>query len=246
MSQVQTNSDTKNVEFAIENGGVRPPRMIFQPHIRPQCQSNVVALGTFETKLPPLNVREPLEGAMVDFNQLHQVCEHFLLGFGHVEATSRPTLRIALWIDRPKYLDHAIAAQVNRHACVRDIQFTDPPGLMHLNTHLAVAFQPCQPLLTEIAHQIQVVQVAVPTVKHQQPWHKHACLCHLQQRAEVVIFALIIPCFIVQAVDAGQHRITNTPYQANQINPLHHFVMIADQRYLIRIRFVQRRSFLRF
>src|SRR5215211_5357678 len=110
MRQVKLDSSTQNIEFAVENGNARAPAMIFQPHISPQGQANVVALRPLKAKLPALDTGELFEGTMVNFDQPRPVYQHFSLRFRHVEAVGRPMLRVAVWVNGPKHLHQPIAA----------------------------------------------------------------------------------------------------------------------------------------
>lgn len=57
-------------------------------------------------KLTALHARELLEGMMVHF--LHPSAVSVLLagGFGHLQATGRPVVHIAAWVNRSEDLDH--------------------------------------------------------------------------------------------------------------------------------------------
>ena len=99
--------------------------MIFQPDIGAQGQTNVIALGTFESKLTTLHARKLLERSMIDFDQPSPIRQHLALRFGHVQAIGRPVVRVAVWVNRPKYLDQPITAQMNLQPLQRDLYCTD-------------------------------------------------------------------------------------------------------------------------
>jgi hypothetical protein len=165
MSQVKAHCYANDIELTVENGHASAPAMKLQAHIGAQRQANVVALGTFKAKLPAFNAGELLERAMLDFHQSCAVRQHFALGFGKVKAISSPIVRVAVWVNRPKHLDHAIAAQVNRPAYRSNVQHAHRLLLAGTNTHLAIALEPGQPVPTEVAHQLEIVQTAITLLK---------------------------------------------------------------------------------
>jgi hypothetical protein len=122
MSQVKANRNADNVQFSVENGHTSAPAMNFQAHIGAQRQTNVVALDALQAKLPTFNTCKLLERPMIHFHQPSTISQEVALRLSHTQATSGPVVRVAVWVNRPKYFDHAIAAQVNRQARHRDIQ----------------------------------------------------------------------------------------------------------------------------
>ena len=169
------------------------------------------------------------------------------LGFGHAQAIGRPMFRVAVWVNRPKHLDHAIAAQMNRQAAGGNVQFTDRLLLSRLQADLSVAFQPRQPVPPEVAHQLQVLQAAVPTVERHQRRLKTARFALVSSMARKWSFLLKPSCgLVVQAKIAGQSSIAIRPHQTDEVDPLHHLVLFArpmarHQRHLAGIGLVQRR-----
>jgi len=167
MSQVNTNGRANNVELAVENGQASAPALVFQAQVGPQRQADVVALRPLQAKLPTLNTRELLDRPMIHFHPPSAVSQEVALRFGHTQAIGSPGVRLAVWVNRPKYLDHAIAAQVYLHTAFRNIQIAHRLLLACFQTHLSIALEPRQPFPAEVAHQLQVLQAAVPTVERE-------------------------------------------------------------------------------
>jgi len=155
MSQVKANYQANNVEIAVKNGQARTPAMIFQAQVGTDSQTNVVALCPLQAQLPTLNAHELLECAVIHFHQPSALSHELTLGFVHLHATGRPVVRVAVWVNGPKYFDEPIAAQVNGQARWRDVQFMDRLLFTGTNTHLSVAFQACPPIPSEVTHQLE-------------------------------------------------------------------------------------------
>ncbi len=116
MSEIEANCHANNIEFAVENGDASGPAMNLQAQIGAQCQANVVALRTLQAKLSTLTAGELLNGAMIHLYQPGAVSQDVTLRFRHVQTVGDPVVRVAVWVNRPKYLDHAVAVQMDLQA----------------------------------------------------------------------------------------------------------------------------------
>jgi len=245
MSQVKRNCGADNVKLAIEKGKSGAPAMVFQAQVGTQRQADVVALRTFQAKLSRLNASKLLEGAMIHLDQPSPIGVELALWVAHRQAAGRPVVRVAVWVNRPQNLDHAVAAQMHLQTAGRNRQRAHCLLLTDCQADLAVGLQARQPVPTAVAHQLQVVQTALPTVERHQRGLETARLGLLKHDAEMVVLAQAILRFVIQAVVAGQTGIPIRPHQADEVDPLHHCPMLtrpmaAHQRHLAGIRLVQR------
>ena len=96
--------------------------MIFQAQVGTQRQPDVIALRTLPAKLSRLNARKLLDGALVNLDQPGTIRHELALRVGHRQATGRPVVRVAVWVNRPKYFDHAVTAQMHLQAAVGNVQ----------------------------------------------------------------------------------------------------------------------------
>ena len=63
----------------------------------------MVALRPLQAKLPTLNAGELLNGTMINLNQPSAVSQKLTLGFAHSQPVGRPVVRVAVWVNGPKY-----------------------------------------------------------------------------------------------------------------------------------------------
>ena len=92
--------------------------------------------------MPTINAGELLNGTMINLDQPSAVSQKLTLGFAHSQPVRRPMFRVAVWVNGPKYFDHAITTQMNRCSSRWDDQLPYRLLLTDLQTDLAVALQP--------------------------------------------------------------------------------------------------------
>src|SRR5690606_10992934 len=125
MGKIVANGKANDVELAGADGDASFPAMKFETDICSERQADVVALRTFEAKLSSFDACELLERPMVDFDQPGSIGKQFALGVGHGQATGRPVVRVAVWVNRPRHFDHALTAQMHHQAVWRDVQIAN-------------------------------------------------------------------------------------------------------------------------
>ena len=96
--------------------------MEFQTDISAQGQTNMVALGNFEAELTSLDASKLLEGAMVVLNEPGAVGIRLTAHRVEVQAVGGPVFRVAVWVNRPKDFDGAIAAQMHNQTSGGNVQ----------------------------------------------------------------------------------------------------------------------------
>ncbi len=107
----------------------------------------MVALQGFKPVLTPFNTRELFDATMINFNLPGiQSIEGGLLQ-GHVQTAGGPLFRIAVFGDRPKYLDPAIPLEMHHGSLRWDEDFANRPVTAAVEIDFLVLLelgQPCQ------------------------------------------------------------------------------------------------------
>src|SRR5688500_3951833 len=125
MSQISAYCVADNSRFRLKVGDIASQTLSFQTNEGANSQPNVIALGDFQTKLSTLNARKLLQTAMVNFNLSGIQCVGGSLFKPHSQLTRRPVFRVAVWVNRPKHFNPAIAFEMDMQARVRYQQVAD-------------------------------------------------------------------------------------------------------------------------
>lgn len=212
MSQVKPNYYPNNIKFVVENGEACPPTMMFDPRRSLPCQA----------KPPQFNAGEPLEDAMVDFDQSNSGRQVSALRFEPKQVIGRSKVRVAMSFNCLKCSGPTVPLQT----CCFNRQSTACWLRTNAQTNLTIACQLGQPIPTEGAHQLQILQAAIPTVKGDRTRLKTTLLSLLKQGVDMLVFVQSITCLVVFAIAARQAGVCIDPNQTNQVTQ-HPFLMLA-------------------
>src|SRR4030067_3193809 len=246
MSQIQTHSRTDNTRLGFEprDTGMKP--MCFKSNKCPDRQTDMVALRNFEPVQSTFHPSELLEATMVDLNLPGiQGMEGSLLN-GHVQAAGGPVCSVAVCAARPKHLAPAISFEVNQTPLRWNEDLADRTVTTAIRANFPIALELCQPVPFQTAQQFEIGQPAIPTVKRNQFWLKAALVGLFDHVLKVVILAQAILDLVIKSIITRQPTFAICPDQRNQVDALHHGVVLArpmptNQRHMRCIRFVQRR-----
>jgi len=244
MSQIQTHCRADNARLRIKPGAAGPKPMSFKTNKCTDRQTNMIALRDFEPVLAMFNSGELFETTMVDLNLPGIQSMKGSLLKGHVQAAGCPIFRVAVFADRPKYLDPAIPFVVNQAALRWDKDLANCAVAAAVKADFPIALQLGQPVPFKAALQLEIRQSTIPTVKYHQLGLKAALLGLSDHMLKVIVLAQPVFHLVVQSKIARQSSLTIRPNQRDQVDALHYGMMLTrpvptDQSHLRRIRFVQ-------
>src|SRR5687768_12082227 len=109
MSQISAYRVADNSGFRLKVGDIAAQTLRFQTNEGANSQSNMIALGDLQAKLSTLNASKLFQTAVVNFNlpRIQRVVGGLLKC--HIQFTRCPVFRVAVWVNRPKHFNPAIA-----------------------------------------------------------------------------------------------------------------------------------------
>ena len=244
MREVAPDSRTNNAGFGIEPGDLSSETVSFQTDKRTDCQADMVALLDFQPVLPAFHSGELLQAPMVGFDLPGIQGTPSRLFDGHIQPAGRPIFRVAVFVHCPKYFDPAIALEMNDQALRWDEDIADRPIATVVGADFPVFLELGQPVPTKGAYQLQVRQPRVPAVKRHQLRLKAALAGLRKHVLKMVVLAQSVLAFVVEAKVARQTALPVGPYQRNQVDALHHLLMLprpvsSDQRHVTGVGLIQ-------
>ena len=165
---------------------------------------------------------------MVGFNRPSILSSRLAVQGGHQQVGGGPVFRVAVCVNGPQDLDHAITCQMQNAAVGWDGHVRNAECLTGPRTDLAIAFQARKPRPAVLTDAFQIVQAAVPAVKSDQRRSKAARMRRRQHVPEMVVFVQAIMHLVVDAIIARQAALPIIrPHQRNQVYPAHHRMVLT-------------------
>jgi hypothetical protein len=111
---------------------------------------------------------------------------------------------------------------------------------------MPISFEPSQPNPTIPSNLLEIVQTAVPAIKHHTLGSNPSFPGDCQHRTEVVVLDGPIHTLLVEAIVQGNVTVALRPQQGKEVDALHHPSMLtrpmpSDQFHLLGIPLVERR-----
>ncbi len=144
------------------------------------------------------------------------------LEFTQVEVIGRPVINVTVWGDNLEDFDESIAFEVYHRASGGngDLMKWAIPRLVWVD--VPITLEPGQPNPTRVSNQLEVVQTAVPTIKHQALRRKSPFLGSREHGTEMVVLGCSIDALLVKPIVQRDMTVAFCPQQGNQVDALHY------------------------
>ncbi len=129
-----------------------------------------------------------------------------LLTVAHLQLIGGPVLRVTVWGDDPKHLDHAIACEMHDAPVWRNRYLPQWPIPRAIWIDVPIRLELRQPVPPKGADQLEVGQTAVLTIEGHQARREAALVRGCEYGLEVVVFGCTIDRLIIEPIVTGDAR----------------------------------------
>lgn len=178
--------------------------MMFEADESSYCQTDMVALRYFQAILAAFDTSELFQASMVDFDLPGVEFAKGGILQGQVQLGGCPVFSVTVCADGPEDLDPAITLEMDLAALRRDKDLADGSSSAAIDTDLAIALQLGQPMPTQRAQQLQVVEAAIPTVEEHQRGRKATSVRLKDHRLKMIVLAQLVLLLVVEPKVARQ------------------------------------------
>ena len=201
--------------------------VILQAQKGAEGEANVGDLGAGGADLSPFHAAALLQAAVVVFDSPGLEGQLLPAGRGQVQVAAGPVGRAAVVGYGPEYAYKALAPQMHSPSLWRDLKVSDRHVAAAVGIDLAVGLEPGEPGPPPRAQVLQRVQTTVPTVTEYIGRLQAAGVRGRHPIAQMFVLGFAAHGLVIHAEVAGGPGLAVGPEQRNQVDALHHTVMLA-------------------
>lgn len=200
---------------------------MLKPQKRSQRKPYVIALHASTPRLASLHSTKLLYPSMVLLNHLTHLCILQSLKLSHLQLVCCPVFNAAVFGNHLEHSYQPIRLEVDHPTRLTDLNLAQAPIPAAVRINQAIAFQLCQPVPTEAANLLEVVETSIPAIKQDALGRKSSLLGFLQHLAEVIILGRAVGRLVKQTIVAGYVSLAVSPKKGDKIYTHNYASMFA-------------------